>query len=263
MRLRHKCFASTHFIAIRAKQYPFFREMGLGLNLSPSDEGSDRPGSPNTRCPRPCLRPLFSARTNRRLILASCCCYRSGGCPTLLSDRVGRVTVARILDFGVISQRPAHCRPCIPARAAWKRMLSRVEMSVPRIMDSEPLFSLPRFTAVLSADGVTPSSALIRWLVSAERRLDNSRNCPLVSKARFGAVGQSKSLCRPDMAQRAWPPTIAFRHRAAFRRAPFASTAEPKSLDARRGRGCFQSGIGFVICEPSSRRAGYSPVAQR
>src|SRR5215469_15571915 len=106
MRWRHKCFASTHFIAIRAKQYPFFREMGLGLNLSPSDEGSDRPGSPNTRCPRPCLRPLFSARTNRRLILASCCCYCSGGCPTLLSDRVGRVTVARILDFGVISQRP-------------------------------------------------------------------------------------------------------------------------------------------------------------
>ena len=31
----------------------------------------------------------------------------------------------------------------------------------------------------------------------------------------------------------------------------------------RRGRGGFQSGIGFVICGPSSRRAGYSPVAQR
>ena len=46
------------------------------------------------------------ARTNRRLILASCCCYRSGGCPALLSDRVGRVTVARILKFGVIGQRP-------------------------------------------------------------------------------------------------------------------------------------------------------------
>ena len=86
----------SHLAAIRAKHCPFFREMGLGLNLSPSDEGSDRPGSPNTCCPRPFgpsafdrrLWPLFSARPDMKLILASCRCHRSGGCPALLSDRV-------------------------------------------------------------------------------------------------------------------------------------------------------------------------------
>src|SRR5262249_11915949 len=49
-----------------------------------------------------------------------------------------------------------------------------------------------------------------------------------------------------------------------------ASTISPPLLrparfryPARRAGHVFQTGVGFVICEPSSRRAGYSPVAQR
>jgi hypothetical protein len=53
-----------------------------------------------------------------------------------------------------------------------------------------------------------------RTLEHAATRLDSSENCPLTSKGLIVVAGQTKSWCRPVMAELAWPP--AFRCRASF-----------------------------------------------